>query len=91
MLGQPQQYGVVEMKIRYVLVGAFVAMFVVPGSAGQLLARGTMAPQLIQSAASAGTEGLFNDPDSAPTLSITLPTRFVAGDIGTPMLQSFKG
>lgn len=78
------------MKIRYVLAVAFVAMFAIPGTASQLVARGAMSAPLATPPGIA-TAGLFSDPNSAPQLSIRLPARFVALDVGTHPLQRFGG
>ena len=79
------------MKIKYVLAGAIVAMFVVPGTASQFGLYGSnSSPLMATPAASATTAGLFSGP-SAARLSLTLPSRFVALDIGTHPLQSFHG
>ena len=74
------------MKIKYVLAGALVAMFAVPGTASQLVAYNAAA-----TVPAASTAGLFHDPNVEPKLSIALPTRFVALDVGTHPLQSFGG
>lgn len=76
------------MKITYVLAGAIVALFVVPGTASQLTARMSTPPMSTPSIR--GTAGLFHDPNIAPQLSITLPTRFTALDVGTHPLDSFR-
>jgi hypothetical protein len=78
------------MRIKYILAVAIVALFVVPGTASQLAARAATASPGAAVAAS-GTAGLFDDPHVAPTLSIELPVRFVALDIGSHPLQSFNG
>lgn len=62
------------MKIRYILSLALIAMFVIPGSASQFAA--SAATSVVGSNGS--TSGLFNDPDSTPVLSITLPSHFTA-------------
>jgi hypothetical protein len=78
------------MKLRYLLAGAFVAMFAIPGTASQLAVRSAASAPLLPSPGIA-TGGLFDDPHVAPALSITLPTRFTALDVGAHPLQSFKG
>ena len=78
------------MKIKYVLALGLVALFAVPGTASQLAARSAMnAPFIAPPAVTATTAGLFSDPNTEPTLSITLPTRFTALDIGSHPLQTF--
>ena len=79
------------MKIKYILAGAIVAMLVVPGTASQLAARNAVAGPLLPVPVAASTAGAFSDPAQAPTLSIQLPSRFVALDIGDHPLASFRG
>jgi len=76
------------MRISYILAGAFLTMLVVPGTASQLAARSAMSAPLL-AAPVAATTGTFNDPNAEPKLSITLPAKFVALDIGTHPLQTF--
>lgn len=78
------------MKIKYILAGAIVAMLAVPGTASQLAARSASAQPLLPAPLSASTAGAFSDPSGEPNLSIELPTRFVALDIGPHPLQSFN-
>ena len=79
------------MKIKYILAGAFVAMLAVPGTASQLAIRNAVAQPLLPVLLAASTAGAFSDPSQAPKLSIELPTRFVALDIGDHPLASFHG
>ena len=81
---------VAEMKIKYVLAGALVAMFAIPGTASQLAVRQTADAPFIGDVTMASTGGTFSDPDAAPQLSIQLPTRFVALNIGAHPLDSFR-
>ena len=74
------------MKIKYILAGALVAMFVIPGTASQLAQRQAAATPIDMSS----TLGLFSDPRAEPTLSITLPTAFVRLDFGTHPLAAFR-
>jgi hypothetical protein len=78
------------MKPRYLLAGAFLAMFAIPGTASQLAVRSAASAPLLASPGIA-TGGLFDDPHVAPALSITLPTRFTALGVGAHPLQSFNG
>ena len=76
--------GVDEMKIKYVLALALVAMLAIPGTASQFTSQQAIASPL-------GTAGLFDDPHAAPALSIELPTRFSAVSVDAGTLQHFKG
>jgi len=76
------------MKIKYIVSLAVVAMLALPATASQIAARAAGEPIV---AANASTLGLFNDPDAEPTLSITLPTRFIAPVDATQPLQHFVG
>jgi len=76
------------MRISYILAGAFLTMLVVPGTASQLAARSAMTAPLL-AAPVAATTGTFNDPNVAPTLTIKLPVKFTALDVGTHPLQTF--
>jgi len=78
------------MRVSYILAGAFVAMLAVPGTASQLASRSAMSAPLM-TAPVAATMGAFDDPNAEPNLSITLPVKFTALDIGTHPLQSFNG
>jgi hypothetical protein len=75
-----------EMKIRYIVGAAVIAMFVIPGSASEFAAIG--AQHTASYAASASH--LFNDPNAEPTLSITLPAKFVAVDTQFDPTQHFN-
>jgi hypothetical protein len=79
------------MKIKYILAVGIVALLAVPGTASQLAARSAASAPLLPAPVGASTAGLFHDPSAAPVLSIRLPSRFVAFDIGTQPLQSFPG
>jgi hypothetical protein len=79
------------MRVSYILAGAFLAMLVVPGTASQLAARSAMTAPLMATPVSAAAGGAFHDPNAAPKLSIVLPVKFTALDIGTHPLQSFNG
>lgn len=79
------------MKIKYILAGALVALFAVPGTASQLAARNVMDAPLIAQPVAAATAGLFHDPNSEPQLTITLPTRFEAIALGQGEWQHFAG
>jgi hypothetical protein len=61
----------------------------VPGTAGQFGFYSNAAPGMAAPMA-ASTAGLFSDP-SVAKLSITLPTRFEALDVGAHPLQTFGG
>jgi hypothetical protein len=79
------------MQIKYIFAVALVALFAVPGTASQLAARSAMsAPFAGLPAATAASRG-FDDPNLAPSLSIELPTRFVAADIEAQPLEQFRG
>lgn len=80
------------MRVSYILAGAFVAMLVVPGTASQLASRSAMSGPLMAAPVSATivTGGAFHDPNAEPKLSIVLPVKFTALDIGTHPLQSFS-
>jgi hypothetical protein len=78
------------MRVSYILAGAFLAMLVVPGTASQLAARSALSAPLLATPVSP-TAGTFDDPNADPKLSITLPVKFVALDIGAHPLQSFNG
>jgi hypothetical protein len=69
------------MQIRHIIAVALIGLLAIPATAGQLATR-TTAP----GAPMAG----FADPNLAPTLSITLPVRFVAPEVDLATLQSFK-
>lgn len=71
------------MKIKYLVGAAAVALLIIPGTAGQLLAQGAMASPLLPAPQAGATHGLFDDPHTAPAFSITLPTRFSAADVDT--------
>jgi hypothetical protein len=73
------------MKIRYIVGLAVVAMLVIPGTASEFAAIGAQ-----PHAASTATPSVFNDPNATPTLSITLPTKFVAVDLNPTSPQGFK-
>jgi hypothetical protein len=79
--------GVDKVKIRTILALSLVAMFVIPGSASQFAA--TAAPAANR--AEGSTDGLFNDPDATPRLSITLPTHFTALNTSGDPLSHFGG
>jgi len=81
----------VDMRTKYVLAGALIAMFVVPGTAGQLITRGVLSSALLPAPLGSATAGLFHDPNAEPTLTIRLPTRFHALDVGTHPVDSFRG
>jgi|GEM_PF-4905135 len=83
--------GVDQMQVKYILAGAILAMLVAPGTASQLAARSAVASPLLPTPAGVSTLGAFSDPNSSPQLTIQLPTRFQALDIGTSELQSFAG
>lgn len=78
------------MQIKYILAAALVAMFVIPGTASQLAVRDASSAAFMAPATSVATGGLFHDPNVEPQLSIALPTRFAALDIGSHPLQSFR-
>lgn len=79
------------MKIKFILAGALVAMFAIPGTASQLAIRDSASLPLIGPVPTVATAGLFSDPNANPEFSITLPTRFVAFDAGTHPLETFHG
>jgi len=79
------------MKVKYILAGALVALFAVPGTASQLAARAALNAPLDAPPVVATTAGLFHDPNAEPQLSITLPTRFEAISVGAGELQRFAG
>lgn len=81
---------VAEMQIKFILAGALVAMFAIPGTASQLAARQSLDAPLLGQLTAASTGGTFSDPHMAPQLSIELPTRFVAFNIGGHPLDSFR-
>ncbi|HTJ57520.1 MAG TPA: hypothetical protein VL418_08165 [Devosiaceae bacterium] len=78
------------MKSSYIFAGTLVALFALPGTASQLMTRGSMSSSLLAPPLAAHTAGLFNDPNYKPRLSITLPKRFRALDIGTHLVDSFR-
>ena len=79
------------MKIKYLLAIALVAMFAIPGTASQLAARNALSGPLLAPVTAATSGGAFADPNAAPQLTISLPTRFTALDMGTHPLQTFNG
>jgi hypothetical protein len=62
-------------------------MFVIPGSASQFAA--SAATSVV--GPNGTTSGLFNDPDTAPVLSITLPSHFTAVNPAGDPLGHFAG
>ncbi len=77
------------MKIRYLLAAGIVALLVIPGTAGQLMAQGVMASPMLPAPQAGATHGLFDDPHTAPAFSITLPTRFSVAGIDTQPAARF--
>jgi len=69
------------MKIRTILALALIAMFAIPGSASEFAANAAAAADT----ANGSTSGLFNDPDTVPQLSISLPTHFSAITVSGPL------
>ena len=80
----PPQDGVDEMKIKYVLALALVAMLAIPGTASQFAGP-------VSAHSPLATAGLFSDPHADPALSVELPTRFTAVSVDDGALQHFKG
>ncbi len=76
-------------KFKYVLAAGVVALLVIPGTASQLMAQGAMSSPLLPAPQAGATRGLFDDPHTAPSLSITLPARFSAADIDTQPTARF--